>query len=169
MAVLKDYFCTQHGIFESREEKCPCKPCTGDVSVVFIKPVGIKSEKTKRTEKTVENLALDFGMTDIKTTREGEHQVGYKKRNNKLTDKQFAEATAAMEHNNKMQQKEQRPGDSVIWGGGGSISMKSIMGGQFKSVNGESVGINPKAAGNLTGPAPASYIADHENLTVKKP
>ena len=164
MAVLKDYFCTQHGIFESREEKCPCKPCTGEISVVFLKPVGLKSDKTKKSDKTLENLALDFGMTDIKSTREGEHQAGYLKRNNQLSDKQYAEATAAMQG----QQKQARPGDAAIWGNGGNISMKSVLGGQFKSVNGESVGINPRAAGNLQGPAPASYIADHENLTVSK-
>ncbi len=60
------------------------------------------------------------------------------------------------------------PGDSVIWGGGSNISMKSVLGGQFKSVNGESVGINPKAAGDLQGPRAASYMADHENLQVRK-
>ena len=49
------------------------------------------------------------------------------------------------------------------------MNMGSILGGnQFRSVAGESVGFNPKAAGNLTGPKAASYIADHENLTVKK-
>jgi hypothetical protein len=46
--------------------------------------------------------------------------------------------------------------------------MKSVLGGQFKSVMGESVGINPKEAGNLTGPKPASYVADHENLSIPK-
>jgi hypothetical protein len=46
--------------------------------------------------------------------------------------------------------------------------MKSVLGGQLKSIMGESVGINPKEAGNLTGPKPASYIPDHENLTVPK-
>jgi hypothetical protein len=46
--------------------------------------------------------------------------------------------------------------------------MKSVMGGQFKSVNGESVGISPKDTGNLTGPRPASYVNDHENLQVSK-
>jgi hypothetical protein len=46
--------------------------------------------------------------------------------------------------------------------------MKSVMGGQFKSVAGESVGINPKAAGDLQGPRAASYMADPDNLQVKK-
>lgn len=168
MAVLHDYFCSEHGIFEAWEARCPMKICKGEISKVFLKPVSLKSDKTKSTDKNLKQLAIDYDMTDIKSTREGEHQTGYMKRKNKLTDKQFAEATEAMNHNNQMQAQQQRPGDSVIWGGGGNINMKSVLGGQFKSVAGESVGINPKAAGNLSGPAPASYIPDHENLSVSK-
>jgi len=165
MAVLKDYYCKTHGIFEAWEAKCPMKNCKGELSVVFLKPVGLKSDKTKKTDKTVKQLAIDYDMTDIKSTREGEYQTGYMKRNNKLSDKEFAQATDAM----NAQNKEARPGDAAIWGAGGNISMKSVMGGQFKSVNGESVGINPKAAGNLSGPRPASYMADPDNLQVSKP
>lgn len=165
MAVLKDYYCETHGIFEAWEAKCPMKNCKGELSVVFLKPVGLKSDKTKKTDKTVQQLAIDYDMTDIKSTKEGEYQTGYMKRHNKLSDKEFAQATEAM----NAQQKEARPGDAAIWGGGGSISMKSVMGGQFKSVNGESVGINPKAAGNLAGPRAASYLPDPDNLQVSKP
>ena len=46
--------------------------------------------------------------------------------------------------------------------------MKSVMGGQFKSVAGESVGINPKAAGDLQGPRASVVMNDHENLQVRK-
>jgi len=169
MAVLHDYFCDNHGLFEAWEPKCPMKLCKGEISKVFLKPVGMKSDKTKHTDKTLDGLAKDFDMTDIKTTREGEHQTGYLKRNNELTDKQFAEATDAMNAQNQQAQRETRPGDSVIWGGGGNINMKSVMGGQFKSVMGESVGINPKAAGNLAGPKAASYMSDPDNLQVSKP
>lgn len=165
MAVLHDYFCSEHGIFEAWEAKCPMKICKGEISRVFLQPVSLKSEKTKATDKNLNNLALDFGMTDIKSTREGEHQTGYLKRNNKLTDKEFAEAGEAMA---AQQQQQSRPGDAVIWGGGGSISMNSVLGGQFKSVAGEQVGIHPKQAGNLTGPRAASYIPDQDNLQVDK-
>ena len=165
MAVLKDYYCETHGIFEAWEPKCPMKLCKSEISVIFLKPVGLKSDKTKKTDKTVQQLAIDYDMTDIKSTREGEYQTGYMKRHNKLSDKEFAQATEAM----NAQQKEARPGDAAIWGGGGNINMKSVMGGQFKSVNGESVGINPKAAGNLAGPRAASYLPDPDNLQVSKP
>jgi len=165
MAILRDYCCENHGMFESWEPECPMKFCKGEISIVHLKPVSMKSDKTKSTDKRVKNLALDFGMTDIKSTKEGEHQSGYLKRNNKLSDKQFDEATKAQE---AMQAKQPRPGDSVLWGNGGNISMKSVLGGQFKSINGESVGINPKSAGDLRGPAPASYMADPDNLQVSK-
>jgi len=151
MGILRDYYCDSHGIFEAWEPQCPMKHCKSEISVVHLKPVGTRSDKTKKADKTIKNLSLDFGMTDIKSTKEGEHQTGYITRNN-----------------DKPEDKGPRPGDAAIWGGGGNISMKSVMGGQFKSVNGESVGILPRDTGNLTGPRPASYVNDHENLQVSK-
>jgi len=168
MAILRDYYCTNHGIFEAWEPDCPMKLCKGEISIVHLKPVGTRSPKTSATDNNLKQLAIEYDMTDIKSTKAGEHQTGYMKRKNKLTDKQFAKATDAMQAQNQQKQKESRPGDSVIWGGGGNISMKSVMGGQFKSVNGESVGINPKAAGDLQGPRTASYMADPDNLQVKR-
>lgn len=168
MAILRDYYCTNHGIFEAWEPECPMKLCKGEISVVHLKPVGTRSPKTSATDNNLKQLAIEYDMTDIKSTKAGEHQTGYMKRKNKLSDKQFAEATDAIQSQNQQQQKQTRPGDSVIWGGGGNINMKSVMGGQFKSVNGESVGINPKAAGDLQGPRTASYMADPDNLQVKR-
>jgi len=168
MAILRDYYCTNHGIFEAWEPECPMKLCKGEISVVHLKPVGTRSPKTSATDNNLKQLAIEYDMTDIKSTKAGEHQTGYMKRKNKLSDKQFAEATDAIQSQNQQQQKQARPGDSVIWGSGGNISMKSVMGGQFKSVNGESVGINPKAAGDLQGPRTASYMADPDNLQVKR-
>ena len=144
------------------------KNCKGILSVVHLKPVGTRSAKTAATDNNLKQLAIEYDMTDIKSTKAGEHQTGYMKRKNKLTDKQFAEATDAMQAQNQQQQKQTRPGDSVIWGGGGNINMKSVMGGQFKSVAGESVGINPKAAGDLQGPRASVVMNDHENLQVKR-
>jgi len=144
------------------------KHCKGELSVVHLKPVGTRSAKTSATDNNLKQLAIEYDMTDIKSTKEGEHQSGYMKRKNKLTDKQFAEATDAIQSQNEQKQKQTRPGDSVIWGGGGNINMKSVMGGQFKSVNGESVGINPNAAGNLQGPRASVVMNDHENLQVRK-
>ena len=143
------------------------KHCKGELSVVHLKPVGTRSAKTSATDKNLKQLAIEYDMTDIKSTKEGEHQTGYMKRKNKLTDKQFAEATDAIQAQNSNNAPQTRPGSSVIWGGDGNINMKSVMGGQFKSVAGESVGINHKAAGDFQGPRASVVMNDHENLKVK--
>ena len=160
MGILRDYYCESHGIFEAWEPTCPMKHCKSEISIVHLKPVGTKSDKTKRTDKSIQNLALDFNMTDVKSTKEGEHQTGYLVRNNTTTQKELAEAA-------EREKAAGRPGDAAIWGGGGNISMKSVLGGQFKPVADEAVGVNPKSAGNLTGPRASTIINDHDNLQIK--
>ena len=137
MAVLKDYKCEKHGYFESFEAKCPMKNCEEEVFVVFLQAPGLISDSTKSNDKNIKQLAIDFGMTDVKSTREGENQAGYLTRNNTTP-------TAP----------EQRPGSGVIWGGAGSMNLQAALGGQVaRSVRGENVGLNPKAAGITAGPA----------------
>jgi hypothetical protein len=153
MAVLKDYHCTKHGIFEAWEAVCPMKHCDGELSVVFLQPVGMKSDSTKKADASLQNLASDYQMNNVKSTAAGEHQTGYIARNNSPTP------PAEPEH---------RPGNAAIWGQQGPFSMPHILkGGAFRSVAGESVGINPKDAGNLTGPRPSSVMQDHENLKIQ--
>lgn len=158
--ILRDYHCTEHGYFEGWQDACPIKGCAGEVSRVFLQPVGIKSDKTKSADKTLKGLAEDFGMTDIKSTREGEHQSGYITRNNVQTEadrQREAEAAAA----------QPRPGDGALWGGAGGINMSSVMGGMFKPVKDEAVSVLPNQVANFTPPKAASYVADHENLKIK--
>ena len=140
------------------------KDCSEEVAIVYLQPVGLVSDNTKKNDKTIKQLAMDFDMTNIKSTREGENQAGYFTRKNKTSKKQLEkEAKAAAE-----QKREPRPGDAAIWGGDSRYSMGNLLkGGAVRSVMGESVGLNPKDAGNLTGPRAASYVADHENLQVK--
>jgi len=109
----------------------------------------LRSDKTKHNDKTIKQLAMDFNMTDIKSTREGDSQSGYLTRNSTTP-------------------KEARPGDSVMWGNtGGRWQLDQLVKGNgYQSINGESVGINPKQLGNLTAPKTASYIADHDNLQI---
>lgn len=167
--MLKDYMCTEHGVFESREAKCPIKFCQGDLSVIFLQPVGIKSENTKKNDKNLKQLALEFDMTDIKSTKAGEHQTGYLKRKNKLSDKVFEEAGAAMAQNQKRQEEEmiKQRLSGVNWGNGGNINLKSVMGGQFKPVADEAVSVLPKSVGQFVPPRPgAGSQVDHEGLKI---
>lgn len=150
--ILRDYKCEQHGFFEGYYPVCPAGQCVDGVSKVYLKPVGIKSDRTKGTDSTLSKLASDFKMTDIKSTREGENQAGYHTRNNAPVP------------------KEARAGDGAIWGGGfKGVTMPALLSGQFsKPIRDEQVGVNPKDVGNLTGPKTASYIPDHESLAIKK-
>ncbi|NBW08747.1 MAG: hypothetical protein EBR82_12060 [Caulobacteraceae bacterium] len=129
------------------------KNCAGELSMVFLQPVGLKSDKTKMADTQLAGLAADFGMTDIKSVREGEHQAGYLTRNNTTPEPET---------------KEPRPGDAAIWGQQGPFNMNSILAGSaFQSVRGEQVGMKPRDAGLTEGPKPSSYIADHENLKLQ--
>ena len=149
MAVLHDYKCPKHGYFESRKGQCPMKDCAEEVSIVYLQAVGLMSDGTKKNDKTIKQLAMDFDMTNVKSTREGENQSGFFTRKNKTSKKQLEK-------------------DAAIWGGDNRYSLGNVIkGGAVRSVMGESVGMNPRDAGNLTGPKAASYIADHENLQVK--
>ena len=81
-----------------------------------------------------------------------------------MSKKQLEAEKQAVEEKNRAEQRT----SGVIWGGDGRYSMGNVLkGGAVRSVAGESVGFNPKDAGNLTGPRTASYTADHENLKIK--
>ena len=157
MAILRDYHCQTHGYFESFEAKCPMKNCGEEVAIVHLQPVGMRSDKTKHNDKTLKQLAMDFDMTDIKSAREGESQSGYLKRKNK---KVKDEPPPPPKSNN-----------GVIWGNsaGNRWQLDSLVKGNgYRSINGEPVGVHPKNIGTLTAPKTASYIADHENLQIKR-
>jgi len=148
MAILRSYSCPRHGVFDGWEAECPhgCK----DVTQVFTKAFAIKSQRTKNTDATLKGLASDFKMTNIKSTREGDHQEGYFTRNNAPPPKGHEAANGG-----------------VLWGGGGRFDMGSALAGKaVSSVKGEAVGFNPKDMGNLTGPKAASYIQDHQGLKI---
>lgn len=167
MGVLRDFKCEKHGYFESMSEKpsCPMKGCNADVFVVFLQAPGLISDSTKRNDRNVKQLAIDYDMSDIKSTREGENQAGFYTRKNKTSKKQREKELAEAQ---EKQRQEQRPGNAAIWGNAGGMNMKSIMSGQYKPVADESVGFNPKSSGNLTGPKAASYMADQDNLQIKR-
>lgn len=135
--VLHSYKCSEHGYFDAFSAECPMKGCTGEVFKVFLQPPGLLGEKTKFNDKTLKNLASDYGMTDIKSTREGEHQSGYLTRNNKKPPKGQA-------------------GITTQWGNNGG-PLSSLAGRRYQSVAGEPVGFSPNQVGSLTGPSVKSY------------
>lgn len=183
MAVKHDYKCPTHGYFESTKAQCPMKGCQDEVFIVFLQAPATISPKTKFTDKSTKQLAIEFGMSDIKTTREGEHQSGYLTRKNKFSEKEYAEAEKYATrkrgvNKDKIQPpaqpntpKEARPGDAALWGGGfQGLNMQAILAGNaVRSVQGESVGLTPSQAGINSGPKidPKSTLRDPDNLKIK--
>ena len=137
MAVLNDYKCPAHGFFESREPKCP-HGCT-DVQVVFLQPIGVTSDRTKGSDKTLKQLALDFNMSDIKSKKEGEAQPP-----------RFAQ------QNNPFAPRWGSPGDL------GGFNLRSVAGEQVSGIQAV------KNESRLSGPRIGSYVADHQNLKLDK-
>ena len=183
MAVINDYKCPKHGYFEARKPQCPMKDCHEEVMVVFLQAPNLISAKTTFTDKSTKQLAIEFAMSDIKTTREGENQSGYLTRKNKFTEKEYKDAekyaTRKRGNKDKIKQippvetpKESRAGDSAIWGGGfQGMNLQSVLAGRFaKPVRDEQVGLTPSQAGIKTGPVtdPMSTMRDPDNLQIKK-
>jgi hypothetical protein len=136
MSVLHDYKCPVHGYFESREAICPAG-CS-DVNLVFLKPIGVKSDSTKHNDSTLKQLALDFKMGDIKSTREGEAQPP-----------RFAQPSNPF---------------APRWGSPAEVGKYNLRPVADESVSGMAAVKNSGAS--LSGPKIASYIPDHENLKI---
>ena len=186
MAVVNDFHCATHGYFESRTPKCPMKGCTNDVYTVHLQAPGLVSDKTKFTDKSSKQLAMEFGMSNIKSARTGENQSGFLTRNNKFSEKEYAEAEKFATRKKGVnkdkikpvnppptpQAKETRAGDNAIWGNSfQGMNMQSILAGKYsQSIKGESAGLTPSQAGIKVGPTvnPNGTMRDHENLQIKK-
>jgi len=110
----------------------------------------------------LKQLAIDFKMSDIKSTREGEHQSGYLKKYGPSEDKVDRLPDVP---------REARAGDAAVWGGGfQNLNMQSILAGRaVQSVRGEAVGLSPSQAGITRGPVtdPKATMRDPDNLKIK--
>ena len=169
------------------------KGCHEEVMVVFLQAPNLVSAKTRFTDKSTKQLAIEFGMSDIKSTREGEHQEGFLAKKNKFTEKEYADAEKFATRKKGVNKdrikptapqapqegpREARPGDSAVWGGGmQGMNMQSILAGRFSQPVGPSLGkeaeptnFAPSQAGIKTGPVtlPGGTLRDPQNLQIKK-
>jgi hypothetical protein len=170
MAIKRDFKCDQHGIFESKDGICA--DCGVKAERIFLGAPAFHAGRSRNIDNTLQGLANQFNMTDIKSTREGEHQAGYLKRNNrKYTREEEGMMQAHTQNAQQQQPQEQRPGSAAIWGSGfKGINMGSVLSGQAaQSIKGESVGVSPSQAGITRGPTvdPKATMRDHENLSIK--
>ena len=141
MAVLHDYKCLAHGYFEAWEARCP-KGCDGEaVQKVFLQPVGLKSDSTKHNDRTLQSLATEYHMSDIKSVREGEAQPA-----------RFG------------QQQQQNP-LATRWGAPSEIGNFNTAPIRDESVNGLQLA---QATGKIDQLRPSVVRHDHENLKIKE-
>jgi len=139
MAVLSDYRCMAHGVFEAWDAKCPHGCSGGFVEKIFLKPVGMKSDATKHNDKTLNNLAKDYGMTDLKTQRDGESQMDATKRQGNPFAIQWASPTNIGQYNTAPVAGEPNNGLQLAKEGGALSSLR-----------------------------PSVVMKDHENLQIQK-
>ena len=156
MGILRSYKCPRHGYFDAWEPLCE-HGCTDVAQVILKAPTMRDSTRTgrsKRNDNNLKQLAVDFGMTDIKSVKEGEAQPGYLTRNNAKISKQEEEAAIAAKMN------------GVIWGGDNRFSMQNMLSGAaVRSAMGEPVGFNPKDA-NLPQKLPTVVHANDPTLKI---
>ena len=190
MAVVNDYKCPKHGYFEARKSQCPMKDCHEEVMVVFLQAPSLMGAKTKAADNNLKQLAMEFGMSNIKSTREGEHQENFLTKKNKFTEKEYEQAEKYATRKRGVNkdkikqtpspeaQREARPGDAAVWGGGmQGMNMQSILAGRFSKPVGPSLGkeaemtnFAPSQAGIKTGPTTLAggTLRDPQNLQIKK-
>lgn len=160
MGILRSYKCPRHGYFDAWEPLCE-QGCTDVAQVILKAPTMRDSTKTGRSKKNDNNLkqlAADFGMSDIKSVKEGEAQPGYLTRNNAKVSKQEEEMAIQAKMN------------GVMWGdaGAGAFNMANMLsGGAVRSAMGEPVGFNPKDA-NLPDKLPTIVHANDPDLKIDK-
>lgn len=66
--VVKEYNCKAHGLFETANSPPMCPRGCNAVERVFIQPPAVRtSGRTKNIDKTLEDLAGQFGLTDLST------------------------------------------------------------------------------------------------------
>ena len=141
MAVLHDYKCLAHGYFEAWEARCP-KGCDGEAVVkVFLQAVGTRSDSTRHADSTLKGLASEYGMSDIKSVREGEAQPA-----------RFG------------QQRQQNP-YAVQWADPSQISGYNTSPIRDESTNGLQLA---KETGKINQLRPSIVQNDHENLSIQK-
>lgn len=72
MSVVHDYVCIAHGQFESRTGKCPHGCGKAMVKKIFLSPPAYHGGRTSSIDRTLQGLADDHGLSDLRSAREGE-------------------------------------------------------------------------------------------------
>lgn len=76
MAVIKEFFCKAHGNFEAMEAACPHGCSASAVQRVFLTAPGYP-QQMHGIDRTLNNLANDYNMTDMKHNSSGSLVANY--------------------------------------------------------------------------------------------
>lgn len=69
--VIKEYNCPRHGYFEASHPICHHMGCESEgIERVFLTPTNIKSDKTKFTDNSLNQIAKNYGLSDM-SNRDG--------------------------------------------------------------------------------------------------
>lgn len=73
MAIIKEWFCAEHGEFEASHPICPALGCdSSDVIQEHRTPPAIMSDTTKRTDAGLRKTADSYGLSNLRSAKEGE-------------------------------------------------------------------------------------------------
>ena len=76
MAVLHDFECADHGVFESTHPICPAFNCECEDIKKKFRPLHIKSAMTKATDAGFRQSADAMGISNFRSARPGEASFG---------------------------------------------------------------------------------------------
>lgn len=77
MAVLHDFECKKHGVFEGTHPICPALGCAStDVKMVFLKAPGIMSHGTKQFDRGIKQTATQMNLPNFRSTKGEEPAYG---------------------------------------------------------------------------------------------
>jgi hypothetical protein len=72
MAVLNDYLCKAHGVFEAFEPKCPHGCVGGSVQKVYLQAPGMISNRTRFSDALGKDIAVRHEISDFGNYRKAE-------------------------------------------------------------------------------------------------
>lgn len=77
MAVLHDFECAKHGVFEGTHAICPHLGCdSAKVKMVFLKAPGYLSAGTKHFDRGMKQTAQQMNLPNLRSAKEGDTAYG---------------------------------------------------------------------------------------------
>lgn len=77
MAVIHDFECPKHGVFEGTHAICPHLGCdSAKVKMVFLKAPGLLSAGTRNFDRGIKQTATQMNLPNLRSAQEGDTAYG---------------------------------------------------------------------------------------------